>query len=122
MDIQKTHDEALERLREFINHNVTKAKKEHAKAAKATFGRIMPARNYGVTIYNREEFYALVNWLNKRIGKGGHFWTVSQPVLKYIDPSKKKYNPPKVCNWTVFKPWVDVSDAPTLMGEPIIYP
>lgn len=113
------HSAALERLRESIKKDTTQAHRERAKRSKLAFSRIMPLRKYGVTINNREEFYLLVNWLNKRVGKGGHHWTVSAPVLKYVDPRKRHYNPPKICNWTIFKSWVDVSDAPVFMGPAI---
>lgn len=62
-----------------------------------------------ITVRDRAHFYALVHWCNNNIGYGSSKWTVAGRVLRFVDPSKKSYNPPIVRDWLVFVPDIDLT-------------
>ena len=111
--LDKLYAEALKRLR---IQNEFAAKKEHEKISQLFHPELShhePFQRITLTIYNREQFYACVKWCNKNCGQGKKYWTTVGRILRYIDPSKKAYNPPRITDWIIKVP-VDITELVAL--------
>ncbi len=62
-----------------------------------------------LTIRDRDHFYAVVKWCNSNAGKGAHFWTSNTRILKFVDPAKATYNPPRDANFRFYVGNIDIA-------------
>ena len=100
-NIERNCKAALRRIDSFIH--------KFAEEAEWQLQNPVHWRHIILTIHNREQFYKIVNWCNKNIGKGSQYWTARGRVLKFIDPTKKAYNPPVTRIWVIKVPGIDIS-------------
>jgi hypothetical protein len=113
MDIDRACKEAMDR----VNAAIEKSAKLHSKALfRFCYPTVQPGiptkepqQEITLTIHNRTQFYQCVRWCDNQIGKGSQYWTVRGKVLKFIDPSKKAYDPPAVKVWVIFVPGIDIT-------------
>jgi hypothetical protein len=44
--------------------------------------------SFKLTIRDKEHFYAIVDWLNKNVGKGSEFWTMEGRPLRSLQKTR----------------------------------
>ena len=70
-----------------------------------------PPKGSGVSITisfrDRTQFYQIIAYCNRTYGKGVQFWTSRPRILRYIDPTKPRFNPPRIVDLEVFVPSAD---------------
>lgn len=98
MNIDSDCIAANRRLKEFIRHEAKKMK----DVTHSIFTTPISVQSRLITINNRDHFYKLVNYSNKNFGQGRMNWTSSGRILRYVDPSKNKYDPPRYVVWKIF--------------------
>jgi hypothetical protein len=101
-DLDKMCKHATER----INKSINASAKKHMQAITDGFQGV---QRVTLTIRDREHFYKVVTWCNRHIGHGKECWTVRSSVLRYVDPSKAKYNPPAIKEWVIFTRDADIT-------------
>ena len=63
-----------------------------------------------IIIRDRDHFYKIVSWCIRNIGKGKRYWTIDgRRVLRLVDPTNPRYNPPVHCILVVNVPGIDLS-------------
>lgn len=104
MDLDKLCADALKRLQQ---QNKVATRKAREKVARLFYPE--PFQRVTLTIHTRDQFYACVKWCNKNCRPGSEYWTVVGRVLRYIDPSKHTYKPPRTTDWILKVP-VDAAE------------
>lgn len=67
-----------------------------------------------VTVVDRDHFYRIVHYCTKHYGHGSHCWTTAGRVLRFVDPARPSYNPPRIIDFIIYTPGADVSQLPLL--------
>ncbi len=104
-----TDDEVLaakKRLSNALNKSVKRHLRELAKSRSGV-------QRVTLTVRDRDHFYKIVHYCNKNYGRGSHYWTTAGRVLRFVDPSKPSYNPPRIIDFIIYAVGADISALTT---------